>query len=846
MNVSLRFAMSLVLAGLLIFALLMSNSLLLRSQQDALSRLNERIINETSRSAQRSLSEFLAIPERGNALMKVVIESAEIPLSPDLAALERPMFDILTQTLTEHAALNSMAFANEKGEFIGLVRKPDQRDFFLVLKDRRTQHTFQAYPGTVVSTPSLIIEFYDPRTRPWYQLALERGKPVWSEIYNNAFNSTESLMSYATPLMNAKRQVTGVLVSNLQIHRFNQFLLQLPDLRNGAIFIVDEKNRLIAHSSNESVLQVQSSSVTKQVSRKLPSQSDLAVVRAAGRYLDQNLQRFDFLLDGEKIYGRILPLENQNGLNWRIVVLLPENDLIGTLKQEQRSVIILIFLGALGVMLLGWYFSGYISWPILQVAQAAENFGNAPMQNGWQPQDHRGWQLRETAQLTRSFNRMAQQLIQSFRLISNQMRLDEVTGLLSRDGLRTALENWHYSAEHKQLMLQIGLDGFRAINDSVGHTVGNMLLSSIAHRLQHSLPPDVLLARTAGTEFTMLFPKVDPTEMGDLVQFYRDSFVTAFSVASADEIVVPASVGALYGHFELTQFDDWLRNASIALGQAKARGHGSSAVFESEMLEQSIARTRLTNELKLALEREEFRVFFQPVIDLATGETIGAEALVRWQSPNGMVSPALFIPAAEESGLILPLGQWVLRDACRQIAEKIAQGWRTDFGLHVNVSVRQLIQSDFYEQVRMVLAETALPANGLTLEITESCLITQSEVIVSLVRRLRALGVSVAIDDFGTGYSSLAYLHQFDFDCLKIDQSFVARMLDNPQDQAIVSAIIDMAAGFDATLVAEGIETAAQADHLRAIGCQHAQGYFFGRPAPLEAWPQQPVRPDIQ
>ncbi|MBY0445480.1 MAG: EAL domain-containing protein, partial [Burkholderiales bacterium] len=249
-------------------------------------------------------------------------------------------------------------------------------------------------------------------------------------------------------------------------------------------------------------------------------------------------------------------------------------------------------------------------------------------------------------------------------------------------------------------------------------------------------------------------------------------------------------------------------------------------------------KIHLTAELNAAIEKNEFRVYFQPVVRLSDSKVVGAEALVRWQSSlRGLVAPGVFIPVAEESGLILPIGHWVLRESCRQIAERLKNGWASDFDVHVNVSVRQLIQSDFYQKLESTLSEFSLPPHNLTLEITESILIEDSNVIATLIGRIRMLGVSIAIDDFGTGYSSMSYLHQFAFDCLKIDQSFVSRFLENNKSEAIVSAIIRLADGFDVPLVAEGVETLEQAQRLHELGCQRAQGYYFGRPVPLDEWP---------
>ncbi|MGL6040096.1 MAG: putative bifunctional diguanylate cyclase/phosphodiesterase, partial [Deefgea sp.] len=584
--------------------------------------------------------------------------------------------------------------------------------------------------------------------------------------------------------------------------------------------------------STDSVL-ANGKSTTPRGERMKAIESSHPLIKTAAAHLNQGPQ-FSFQSAKDRIYAHVLPL-NYSNIPWRIVILTPEKDLVGTLRQEQRQTTLLILLIGLGIAILSWFVLGRITRPIISTAKAAEKLGQAD----WQPLPMPRFQLRETALLTMTFNDMAAKLALSFEQMNQQIRFDSMTGLMNRNGLTVAVNDWGFSPAQNQLMLLIGLDGYRAINDSVGHALGDALLKSIAVRLQQNIPADALLARTAGAEFTILIPEVTDQETAVFTTLrYLAYFSEAFQAAeSADEVVVTASIGVVQGQFKRLELTDWLRNASVALGKAKAKGFGSYALFEASMIEQSIAKTRITNELKLALERHEFQVYFQPVIDLQNGETIGAEALIRWQTSRGMISPGVFIPAAEDSGLILQIGNWVLRESCQQIANKLKAGWRADFDVHVNVSVRQLIQSDFYEQLLQILQETGLPPHNLTLEITESCLVTQSEVVASLIKRVRKLGVSIAIDDFGTGYSSLAYLHQFDFDYLKIDQSFIARMLENIQDEAIVSAIISMASGFKVVLVGEGIETEAQANRLRELGCQRVQGYFFGRPAPLENWP---------
>ncbi|MDZ7863983.1 bifunctional diguanylate cyclase/phosphodiesterase [Acidovorax sp.] len=363
---------------------------------------------------------------------------------------------------------------------------------------------------------------------------------------------------------------------------------------------------------------------------------------------------------------------------------------------------------------------------------------------------------------------------------------------------------------------------------------GDRLLQAVANRLRGHFPAPVLLARVGGDEFALL-SLVDEGEQSAerFGKAVLGLFATPFS-AGADEVMVHASVGLVAGHLRGEDLAEWLRNGSIALGEAKRHGQSQWMVFEPGMADQSMERTRLASELRQALDKDQFLVHYQPVIDLATGRVTGAEALLRWRSPaRGMVPPGVFIAMAEESDLILALGDWVMLRATRDIAQQLPQ-LPGDFGLHVNVSARQLIQSDFVEQVQRTLQASGLPARHLTLELTESVLIEGDAVTHQQLSRLRALGLKIAIDDFGTGYSSLAYLSRLPFDCLKIDQTFVRDLAESSQNAAIVTAVLHMAKGFGVTVVAEGVETEAQARRLLQMGCGSAQGYWFGRPAPLE------------
>jgi EAL domain-containing protein (putative c-di-GMP-specific phosphodiesterase class I) len=305
-------------------------------------------------------------------------------------------------------------------------------------------------------------------------------------------------------------------------------------------------------------------------------------------------------------------------------------------------------------------------------------------------------------------------------------------------------------------------------------------------------------------------------------------------VIAGREIVTSASIGVAMGGGELATVDDLLRAADVAMYRAKHEGKARYAVFERSMQSEAIERLELEAGLRLALERNEFVVYYQPTVGLDRNAISGFEALVRWNHPTrGVISPALFIPIAEETGLIVPLGEWVLRQACQQAREwQHAFSTETPLSMSVNLSVRQFQDANIVERISAVLRDSQLAPDSLILEITESVMMQDSESTLAKLQALKALGLRLALDDFGTGYSSLGYLQRFPLDILKIDKSFVDRLMDGQEPMALVRTIIQLGQTLQMRIVAEGIEHIEQADQLRALGCGLGQGYLFARPLP--------------
>lgn len=381
----------------------------------------------------------------------------------------------------------------------------------------------------------------------------------------------------------------------------------------------------------------------------------------------------------------------------------------------------------------------------------------------------------------------------------------------------------------------IDLDDFKRINDSLGHHLGDALLVETARRLKECIRPADTVARLGGDEFVILTDELagDATaETVRLAQRVLERLEQPYSLAGK-EYFISASVGIAFADMTDKMFDGdaLLRDADVAMYRAKSGGKGRCVVFDADMRTEAIRRMELETELRQAITRNQLRVHFQPIVELASGDFNEVEALVRWQHPLlGLVPPDDFIPIAEESGLIIPLGRWVLNEACRQVAvwqKRLSSD--APLRLSVNLSPRQFEHPQLVNDVERVLQDSGLFPGSLNLEVTEGMIMRNPELSVRTLQSLKALDVRIALDDFGTGYSSLSYLRMFPLDVLKVDRSFVKGIGENAEDDAIVRAIISLSDSLGLAVIAEGVETEEQARILRDWSCDKAQGFLFGR-----------------
>jgi diguanylate cyclase (GGDEF)-like protein/PAS domain S-box-containing protein len=415
---------------------------------------------------------------------------------------------------------------------------------------------------------------------------------------------------------------------------------------------------------------------------------------------------------------------------------------------------------------------------------------------------------------------------------------DALTGLPNRilfvDRVQNRLERTKRNPDDIFAVMFIDLDRFKVVNDSLGHAFGDQLLVTTGWRLQQCLRPQDTVARLSGDEFAVLLDVVnDSKDIPGVAERIRSQLITT-TLLGVVERSPTASIGLVMFNNNYTAAEDLLRDADLAMYHAKRLGGNQYQFFDDTMHTSAVEQLQLEGELKHAVARKEWLVYYQPIISITSGEPVGAEALVRWRHPQrGILAPAEFIQVAEDTGLIVPIGEYVLRTACQQ-----AKAWRdasdSTFWVSVNISARQFRNKDLVEMIARILKETGLSSDGLRLEITESVAVQNTEYTIKIMNELVAMGVYTSLDDFGTGYSSLSYLKQFPLRVLKVDQSFIQDIQHSPKNEALIEAIIGMARSLGLEVVGEGVETAEQLQFLRTQMCDQVQGFLFSRPIPAE------------
>ena len=861
----------------------------LRNGQKAVNELANQLRSEVGERVEQTLADRLNLARLATQINADLVQLGNLDLSDQGATS-----DYLLAQLQQFSRLSGLAIATEEPNYVGLA-VADDNSLILTQWDRSGSGVvdYNLDGNGEIESISEIDPDYDHRRRPWYRSVADAGQPTWQEPYLT-LNPVRLVISFDLPFYDSLGQLRGVSDAELSLNDISDFLRTLEIGQTGTVFIVESNGNLIASSTRQNPFQF--SPDTSEPIRLAAEDSSEELIRATIGQLDerfgaleqiQDRQQLDFKLNGERQFVQVTPFLQEPGLSWLVVIAVPQSEFLGTIRENTRATILLCLI-ALGIASgIGIVTSRWLVQPIHRLTRAARLLSQGNLYRSV-PESR----TKELASLAKTFNQMAGQIQDSFAALEYNALHDPLTGLFNRTALQSylqtaidrnrarqapAIRNQELRERYNQnsrsgtqstvseqqvyrestsdnhtpetvssdeqtfAVLILDLDNFKLVNDSFGHLFGDRLLVETAKRLQDCLlvdnsliaPEHCTISRFGGDEFVILIRHISDIELvNQIANQILESFIAPFNLDGI-EIFIGTSIGIAISTLDSNSPERYLRNADIALYRAKNSGKATFKVFSPDMYPAALDRLQLGNDLRRALQQRELELYYQPIVNVNTKQIKSFEALMRWNHPNrGRISPAEFIPIAEDTGLIVELDWWALHQACNQLKTWQQYEGCQQIEMCVNLSSKQFSQRDFLERIKQTLDETQLNPHHLKLEITESIYMKSAIATETKLKQLKAFGVQLSIDDFGTGYSSLSYLYRFPIDTLKIDRSFIHSLERVDDSSAIVESILLLGEKLELDLVAEGVETTEQAEWLKARGCDTLQGYLYSPPRP--------------
>ena len=861
----------------------------LRNGQKAVNELANQLRSEVGERVEQTLADRLNLARLATQINADLVQLGNLDLSDQGATS-----DYLLAQLQQFSRLSGLAIATEEPNYVGLA-VADDNSLILTQWDRSGSGVvdYNLDGSGAIESISEIDPDYDHRQRPWYRSVADSGQPTWQDPYLT-LNPVRLVISFDLPFYDSQGKLRGVSDAELSLNDISDFLRTLEIGQTGTVFIVESNGNLIASSTRQNPFQF-SPDTSEPVRLAAEDSSDELIRATVGRLDDsfgaleqiQDRQQLDFKLNGERQFVQVTPFLQEPGLSWLVVIAVPQSEFLGTIRENTRATILLCLI-ALGIATgIGIVTSRWLVQPIHRLTRAARLLSQGSLYRSV-PEPR----TKELASLAKTFNQMAGQIQDSFAALEYNALHDPLTGLFNRTALqsylqtaidrnrarqasaiqnqegrerqnKTSLGRTQSTVSGEQVarepiskqqslktassdaqtfaVLILDLDNFKLVNDSFGHLFGDRLLVETAKRLQNCLLVDNALiahehctiSRFGGDEFVILIRHISDVELiSQIANQILASFRAPFNLDGI-EIFMGTSIGIAISTLDSNSPERYLRNADIALYRAKNSGKATFKFFSPDMYPAALDRLQLGNDLRRALQQRELELYYQPIVNVNTKKITSFEALMRWNHPNrGRISPAEFIPIAEDTGLIVELDWWALQQACNQLKRWQQYDGCQQIEMCVNLSSKQFSQRDFLEKIQRTLHETQLNPQHLKLEITESIYMKSAIATETKLKQLKTFGVQLSIDDFGTGYSSLSYLYRFPIDTLKIDRSFIHSLKRVDDSSAIVESILLLGEKLGLDLVAEGVETPEQAEWLKERGCDTLQGYLYSPPRP--------------
>ncbi|KZR06398.1 diguanylate cyclase [Klebsiella aerogenes] len=784
------------------------------------------------------IHDYIDVPVQANAILVHAIgrqSSAAIPVR----SLIGEMVNTTNNVFSNKHYLNLVEFGAVNGDFLQAAHGKVASNDYLAVKDARTAHHLTVYSHlTVNSLVKAVLPDYQITQREWYAAVAKDQCSHWTKPFRDYEYDNEIGVAFSSPAFNRTGQFVGVVASELHLNELNKSLEKFKPHPESILLIVNEKDELISSSVPSLTRSMLAGEKHSQLNLQTLENTPLPVIVAASRTLkahDHTGLQF-FSSGNEEYYVDAFPVTDRDGiLHWTGIVISPARMITRTIVKYiaiTMGVLFIIFAFGLLVVFCGL---ARVVKPLRDIVRKADQLAT----HRWTPPDNKR-HFPEIASLETTFMALSHKLAESFDVQRREIEEDKTTGLFTRTGLLRQTSLY----QRRNLLALLHISNMNAIINSLSTEYGERFISDLIVRLRNLLPTNTLIARDKVDQLIVVFPgHHQPKERQQYSELLSSLFIDVEydSHLAASKYVYTGNIGVVTADISVENIEQTLREAWIALRHAQKQGNGVATFFSGEMHEAELYNIQLHEHLHDAIQHHEFRLVLQPIVDLQD-QTIfrEGECLLRWPSAvGGEISPERFIPLAEESGMIIPLGRWIIEEACRELAGMINRGVSPHFLLHINVSAIQLLQQDFAWHLMDAIYRNGLVTGNICLEITERLLMNDATRMSRMIAYLRRHGIAVALDDFGVNLSSLSYLHSLSFDSIKIDRRLICQFADEDKAESMIASLIVLAQGFKVPVVVEGIEDEAIKNQLRDLGCQKAQGYLFAHPAPFAHFPIQ-------
>lgn len=807
------------------------STIVLLDRQNLLNTISHSLFVSRSSMLKNAVEEYINIPRQADAVLGNALQhyrSDNVPVSEIYADL----MNVVNRVYLGNDDLNLIQFGSKNGDYIGISRKASNRqEEYLTLKNAATGDVLTSYSGlSDRSTVAMKNPDYAIEQRPWFQAVFESQKPHWTHVYRDLNAAREFGIAYSIPAFNQQGDFIGVIASELHLQALSKKLQNLIPYENSTLLVLDEQNNIIASSAPGLMAKEKSAAALPSLLNNASPEIE-AIGNEVLKAKPSELATISY--NHHNYYASRFPVTDFSGkLNWQAVVIVPASAIIESTNMHDYMMIAALVLTFLLMAVLMHFVLSRITLPLRQIAYKTKE-----LENGQWPESQQQYQFREIAELESGFSHLSHRLSDSFDQLRKKIEYDVASGMYTRSGL---LNDPRIYVRHNLVAL-VHVTNMKSIINTLGHKYADAFINEFLLQAEKILPTNIIVARDNIDKFIIVFPGIN--QESDYLKYQELMNSLFYSVTTEQtpgkcNFLFTGNTGMVLQDIKPETVTDILMHAWIALRHAEKAGNATTRLYSDDMLEKELANIHMHESLSGAIASNELYLVLQPIVGKNERQScMAGECLVRWHSAHlGEISPESFIPVAEESGLIIPLGRWIIEEACRELAAMIERGAPADFRLHINISSIQLLHQGFAWHLMDTIKLNGLKNENICVEITESVLLRDMQQACQVLDYLRRHGISISLDDFGAGFSSLSYLHALPFDSIKIDRQFVSSQLNNEKSFSVINSVLVLAKGFNVPLIAEGVEEADIEDRLIALGCDQVQGYHLARPALFADW----------